>query len=63
LNRSRGEAELSSKFQGRWVFVPARRAAAVAWSKQVVGNVEQGEAPTPFRVGLETRLNDISDQK
>jgi hypothetical protein len=43
--------------------VPARRAAAVAWSKQVVGNVEQGEAPTPFRVGLETRLNDISDQK
>ena len=39
------------------------RAAAVAWSKQVVGNVEQGEAPTPFRVGLETRLNDISDQK
>jgi hypothetical protein len=63
LNRSRGEAELSSKFQGGWVFVPARRAAAVAWSKQVVGNVEQGEAPTPFRVSLETRLNDISDQK
>ena len=32
-------------------------------AKQVFGNVEQGEAPTPFRVGLETRLNDISDQK